>query len=237
MDKLLAKVRAACEAYNMIEHNDKIAIGLSGGKDSLLMLKVLAKLKEFYKKKFELKAIFVDPCFFGEKSNTEYIKSFCDDLNVEFIHKISDIYKIVFDIRKEKNPCSLCANLRRGILCTTATEFYCNKIALGHHYDDAVETFFMNLFNCGRIGCFSPVSYLSKKDVTIIRPMIYCEESLISASSLRHSLPVLKSNCPMDKTSNREKTSDFISNLKKDFPDIKSKVIGAMRRANIDGWK
>ncbi len=236
MDKLLSKLRYACDEYKMIQDNDNIAVGLSGGKDSLILLALLSKLRQFYPAKFELKAIFIDPYFNCKKTDTSQLYEFCDKLGVEFLHEKSNIYDIVFNIRKEKNPCSLCANMRRGILCTAAVDNNCNKIALGHHLDDAVETFFMNLLNGGKISCFSPVTYLSRKDITLIRPLIYCTESAIADFSKRLNFSILKSKCPMDKTSNREKTSKFIQKLQLEYPDIKSKVIGAMKRANISKW-
>ncbi len=236
MNKMLSKLRSACDEYKMIKSDDKIAVGLSGGKDSMVLLTLLSKLKEFYPVKFNLKAIFVDPCFSGKKSDISSMNKLCEQLGIELIYVKSDIYDIVFKIRKEKNPCSLCANLRRGILCNTAVNNNCNKIALGHHFDDAVETFFMNILNGGKISCFSPVTYLSKKNVTVIRPMIYCTKNSISECSKSLGLSILKSECPMDKTSNRTKTAKFIETIQADFPDIKSKVIGALKRANISGW-
>lgn len=236
MDKLLSKLRYACDEYKMIQDNDNIAVGLSGGKDSLILLALLSKLRRFYPAKFGLKAIFIDPYFNCKKTDTSKLYEFCNKLGVEFLHEKSNIYDVVFNVRKEKNPCSLCANMRRGILCTVAVNNNCNKMALGHHLDDAVETFFMNLLNGGTISCFSPVTYLSRKDITLIRPLIYCTENVISDFSERLNFPILKSRCPMDKISNREKTSELIQKLQLKYPDIKSKVIGAMKRANISEW-
>lgn len=236
MNKLLGKLRAAVDEYKMIDANDNIAVGLSGGKDSIAMLYLLKNLQRFYPNKFNLNAIFVDPYFYNKSTDYFVLKKFCEDLNINFTYVKSDIYKIVFEIKKEKNPCSLCANLRRGILCNVAKSLCCNKLALGHHKDDAVETFFMNLLNCGNISCFSPVSYLSKKDITVIRPLIYCNKISLSEFSKNLNFPIIKSPCPKDKNSNREKISEFINNVQQTYPDIKTKIIGAIKHQNISNW-
>lgn len=236
MNKLLGKLRSAIEYYNMIQDKDTIAVGVSGGKDSITLLYLLKRLQMFYPKKFNIKAIFVDPYFFNKATNFFPLKEFCETLDIDFTYVKSDIYKIVFEIRNEKNPCSLCANLRRGILCNKAKTLGCNKLALGHNEEDVVETFFMNLFNCGNIGCFSPVSYLSKKDITVIRPLIYCNKNSITKLAYNLNLPIIKSPCPKDKNSNRKTTADFINKLQKVHPDIKTKVMGALKRQNINNW-
>ena len=171
MKRMLSFVRRAVDDYNMIEDGDRIAVGISGGKDSLTLLEVLSELRRFYPKRFELVAITIDMGFEG--SDFSYVAEFCRRLKVEYSIVKTDIAKIIFDVRKESNPCSLCAKMRRGSLHAEAVARGCNKVALGHHYDDAVETFMMNMFFEGRLGCFSPSSYLSNRQITLIRPMLY----------------------------------------------------------------
>lgn len=236
MQQLIGKVRAALDDYRMIAPNDKIAVGISGGKDSLVLLASLAKIQKFYPIPFTLVAITVDPCFDQVHMNTSGIARLCAELNVEYRCKRSELGEIIFNRRKEKNPCSLCARMRRGMLHDMAKELSCTKVALGHHFDDAVETFFMNLFQCGKIGCFSPVSYLSRKDLYLIRPMINCEESEISRAASRNALPIEKNKCPIDGHTERQRTKELIASLEKEYPDLRKKVIGAMVRSDTDDW-
>ena len=178
MKRILSFVRRAVDDYQMIDDGDKIAVGVSGGKDSLTLLAALAALRRFYPKKFDIVAITIDMGFEG--GSFDSVKQYCDSLEVIYKVVPTEIAKIIFDVRKESNPCSLCAKMRRGALHSAATEFGCNKVALGHHYDDAVETFIMNMFFEGRIGCFSPVTYLSNRKIKLIRPLIYAEEKDVS---------------------------------------------------------
>lgn len=242
--RILSYARRAIDDYGMIKENDRIAVGVSGGKDSLALLCALATLKKFYPVPFELEAITMDPGFykvgFGEESTAragyEKIKELCEQLEVNFTLFDTEIAKIIFDVRKEKNPCSLCARMRRGALHDNAKILSCNKIALGHHFDDAVETFMMNLFNEGRIGCFSPVTYLDRKDITLIRPLLYTPEKDIKYFINHSNLPVLVSPCPMDKTSDRERIKTLLSELDKENKGLKYRIFGAMQRANLDGF-
>lgn len=229
-------MRAAIEKYNMIEENDKIAIGVSGGKDSLALLYTMARLKEFYPVKFDIIAVTVDPCFNSIYMDTSKIEQLCDSLKVEYFVKRTNLGNIVFKEFQTKSPCSLCSRMRRGIIHDIAKEKSCTRLALGHHFDDSVETFFMNLFDGGKIGCFSPVTYLSRKDLYLIRPMIFCKEKDIASFSTKYKLPVEKSRCPVDGKTERESTKELIKMLEKTYPDIKQKVIGAMQRAKIDKW-
>lgn len=229
-------MRAAIEKYNMIEENDKIAIGVSGGKDSLALLYTMARLKEFYPVKFDIIAVTVDPCFNSIYMDTSKIEQLCDSLKVEYFVKRTNLGNIVFKEFQTKSPCSLCSRMRRGIIHDMAREKSCTRLALGHHFDDSVETFFMNLFDGGKIGCFSPVTYLSRKDLYLIRPMIFCKEKDIASFSTKYKLPVEKSRCPVDGKTERESTKELIKMLEKTYPDIKQKVIGAMQRAKIDKW-
>lgn len=236
LKKLLSYTRAAIDKYKMINDNDKIAIGVSGGKDSLALLNIMAKLREFYPVKFDIMAITVDPCFNDADMDVSNIQKMCYDLNIDYIVKRTSLAKLVFDEFKAESPCSLCSRMRRGILHNIAKENNCTRLALGHHYDDAVETFLMNIFNGGRIGCFSPVSYLSKKDLFLIRPMIFCKERDIISFSTRNSIIVEKSKCPVDGKTERQNTKELINILEKSYPDIKQKIMGAMQRSNIDKW-
>ncbi len=236
LKKLLSYTRAAIDKYKMINDNDKIAIGVSGGKDSLALLNIMAKLREFYPVKFDIMAITVDPCFNDANMDVSNIQKMCYDLNIDYIVKRTSLAKLVFDEFKAESPCSLCSRMRRGILHNIAKENNCTRLALGHHYDDAVETFLMNIFNGGRIGCFSPVSYLSKKDLFLIRPMIFCKERDVISFSTRNSIIVEKSKCPVDGKTERQNTKELINILEKSYPDIKQKIMGAMQRSNIDKW-
>ena len=235
MKRMLSFVRRAVDDYSMIEDGDRIAVGISGGKDSLTLLSVLAAMRRFYPKKYELVAITVNMGFEG--SDFTPVKEFCDSLGVEYKVVNTDIAKIIFDIRKESNPCSLCAKMRRGSLHLAATEAGCNKVALGHHYDDAVETFMMNLFFEGRLGCFSPLTYLSNRRINLIRPMIYAQEKDVAYFARRQNLPIIKSLCPEDHATERENMKNFLAGLEKENKGIKHRIFGAMCKSGIDGFK
>ena len=243
--RILSRVRRAADDYTMIREGDRIAVGVSGGKDSLALLCALSALKRFYPERFEVCAITMDPGFykagFGDedecKSGFEAIRALCEQLDVPFYLFETDIAKIVFDVRKESNPCSLCARMRRGALHRYAKDIGCDKIALGHHFDDAVETFMMNLFNEGRIGCFSPVTYLDRSDITLLRPLIYVPEKDIRYFVNQSNLPVLKSPCPADKNSDRERVKELLSKLDRENKGLKYRIFGAMQRAGVDGFK
>lgn len=236
MQKLLSLVRAAIEKYNMIEDGDKIAVCVSGGKDSMALLLCLANLKRFYPKQFELCAITLDPYFNGEGTDYSEIQKICREYDIEYLIKPTELYHIIFEVRKESNPCSLCARMRRGVLHDTAKEMGCNKIALGHHLDDAAETFLMNLFSGGRAECFSPVSYLSRKDLYMIRPLIFAYESDIERVVNKENIPIVKSRCPADERTHREETKELIKTLEKKYPALRAKIIGAMQTGNISHW-
>lgn len=236
MQKLLSLVRAAAEKYNMIENGDRIAVCVSGGKDSVALLKCMAELRRFYPKSFEICAITLDPCFFGTEGDYSAVEKLCSENNIAYTVKRTDLYNVIFETRKEKNPCSLCARMRRGLLHDTAKELGCNKIALGHHTDDAAETFLMNLFSGGRAECFSPVSYLSRKDLYMIRPLIFAYESDIERVVRKENLPIVKSRCPADENTHREETKMLLRELEKKYPALRQKLIGAMQTGNISGW-
>lgn len=236
MRKLLGTVRAAVDDYNMIEDGDSIAVGVSGGKDSLMLLKALCELRRFYPKSFTITAITLDMRFGNKDGDFSKIQELCDSYGVKYVIKRTELAEIIFDIRKESNPCSLCARMRRGILHDTAKELSCNKIALGHHLDDAAETFMMNLLNESRIGSFSPVTYLSRKDITMIRPLIYLTEAQIVSAANRLSLPVSESLCPANEHTERESAKLFLESLSKEYGNVPQKIIGALKKSNIDKW-
>ena len=236
MQEILGLMRKAIFEYDLISDGDKIAVGISGGKDSLVLLAGLAHLRRFSGIDYELVGITVDLGFNGKRNDYTEIEKLCKQLDVEYHIADTDIANVVFEIRKEKFPCSLCARMRHGSLHDTAKKYGCNKIALGHHMDDAVETFFMNLYTEGRLGCFSPKSYLSRKDLTMIRPLVFADEKQVRRCAEKNKLPVVKSKCPVDRTTNREKAKQEILEIEKIHPDFKTKVFGAMRRKNLDGW-
>ena len=235
MKRMLSFVRRAVDDYNMIDEGDRIAVGISGGKDSLTLLEVLAEMRRFYPKKYEIVAITVDMGFEG--SDMSCVAEFCRRLHVEYRVVKTQIAKIIFDVRKEPNPCSLCAKMRRGSLHAEAQEAGCNKVALGHHFDDAVETFVMNLFFEGRLGCFSPVSYLSNRKITLIRPMLYATEKDVEYFTRRRSLPVVTSLCPEDKATERENIKQLLAKLEKENKGLRHRLFHAMCHHGIDGFK
>ena len=234
MKRLLSFVRRAVDDYKMIDEGDRIAVGVSGGKDSLALLVALAELRRFYPKKFEVVAITVDMGFEG--GDFSQIEEFCRRLHVEYRIVKTDIAKIIFEVRREPNPCSLCAKMRRGSLHAEAQAAGSNKVALGHHYDDAVETFMMNLFFEGRLGCFSPVSYLSNRKITLIRPLLYATEKDVQYFARKTNLPVAVSLCPEDHATERENMKNLLTELEKTNKGVKHRIFHAMCRGNIDGF-
>jgi len=234
MQKILSHMRKAIEEYKMIEEGDKIAVCLSGGKDSITMLHALKSLQRFYPKKFELIAISINPGF--EFFNTEFLQKICDDLEIPLFIESSNAKEIVFDIRKEKNPCSLCANLRRGVINSVAIREGCNKISLGHNQDDVLETFLLNLLYTGNIGTFSPISYMDRSKITLIRPLIYTPEKEIRRFIRKNNLEVMPVVCPMDGTSKREDMKQMLFDLTKTIPMVRANLFGAIQR-NLDDWK
>ena len=234
LKRMLSFVRRAVDDYSMIEEGDVIAVGVSGGKDSLALLKTLAEMRRFYPKKYEVKAITVDMGFDGSDYST--IQAYCDSLGVEYKIVDTDIAKIIFDVRREPNPCSLCAKMRRGSLHLAAVEMGCNKVALGHHFDDVVETFMMNLFFEGRLGCFSPVTYLSNRKINLIRPMIYATEKDVIYFTRRQDLPVVKSLCPEDHNTERENMKNLLADIEKTNKGLKHRIFKAICKGKLDGF-
>lgn len=235
MKRLLSFVRRAVDDYGLIDDGDRIAVGVSGGKDSLALLEVLAEMRRFYPKKYEVFAVTIDMGFEG--ADFSQVAEFCRRIKVEYKIVKTDIAKIIFDVRKEPNPCSLCAKMRRGSLHAAAQELSCNKVALGHHYDDAIETFMMNLFFEGRLGCFSPKSYLSNRKITLIRPLIYAQEKDVSYFARRRTLPIIESPCPENHATERENMKNLLSDLERNNKGLKHRIFNAMCRGEIDGFK
>ncbi|MBQ8249722.1 MAG: tRNA 2-thiocytidine(32) synthetase TtcA [Clostridia bacterium] len=235
IQRILSFTRRAVDDYSMIEDGDKIGVGVSAGKDSLTLLLALAELRRFYPKKFSLVAITVDMGFEGVDFSP--IAELCSTIDVPFVIVPTQISRIVFDVRKEKNPCGLCAKMRRGALHDECKRQGCNKLALGHHFDDVVETFMLNLFYEGRLGSFSPVTYLSRKDLTMIRPMIYAQEKDVRYFVNRHPLPVIESPCPADKNTERESMKQLLSSLERNNKGLRHRIFGALQRSGIDGYK
>ena len=234
MQHILGLVRRCVEDYNMIEAGETVAVGVSGGKDSLLTLTALARLRTFYPKPFQVQAITLETGMPGMDFTP--IADYCAALDVPYIRIAVPVYDIVFQERQEKNPCSLCAKLRRGSLHTALTERGIRKIALGHHYDDAVETLLMNLLFEGRIGCFQPVTYLDRTGVTQIRPLLYCHEDDIRRVAQREALPIVHNPCPMDGHSRRQEVKELIASLEQTYPDLKQKLFGSLQRYPLYGW-
>ena len=231
MQKLMGLVRRCVDDYDMIRQGDKIAVGVSGGKDSLVLL---AGLKQYFDKSYELEAITID---MGLGMDYSGIQALCDRLEVPYTIVKTEIAPIIFDYRKEKNPCSMCSKMRRGALNQAILDRGFNKLALGHHYDDAVETFLMSLIFEGRISCFQPVTNLDRTGVIQIRPMLYLHEKTVDNFAKRMELPVLENRCPVDKHTKREEVKALIFNLSQTYPDLKERIFGAMQRYPLPEWE
>lgn len=232
--KLLSYVRRAVDDYKMIEENDKIAIGLSGGKDSISLLLALSDLRKFYPKKFDICAITVSLGFDG--SDFTPMEELCKKIDVDYHVIDTQIGEIIFDARKESNPCSLCAKMRKGALNNKADELGCNKIALGHNRDDIIETFMMSLIFEARISTFQPVSFLEKKKLFSIRPLIYVPESDIKGYIRKNNLPIIKNPCPANGNTKRQEMKDLIKDLCRKYDNADTKIFNAISRSKIDGW-
>lgn len=234
LQQVLSVVRKAVDDYQMIEEGDKIAIGISGGKDSLTLLYALNGLKRFYPKKFDIIAITVDLGF--ENLNLDKIEALCEELQVEYIIQKTDIGKIIFEDRKESNPCSLCAKMRKGALNDAIKAAGCNKIAYAHHKDDVVETMLMSLIFEGRFHTFSPVTYLDRMNLTVIRPLMYMNEADVIGFIHKYDVPVVKSPCPADGHTKREYIKQLLRQLNLENPGVKERMFTAIRTGNLKGW-
>lgn len=234
LQKLLSYVRRAVDDYHMIEEGDRIAVGVSGGKDSICLLIALKHLQRFYPKQFQLEAITVSLGLSG--ANYDDIQALCDELEVHYTVVHTDIGQIIFEERKEKNPCSLCAKMRKGALNDMAEKLGCNKIALGHNKDDVVETFFMSLFYEGRMNCFAPVSYLDRKKLYSIRPLMYIPERECRSFVTQSGIHIVKNPCLADGNTKRQETKELLAELSKRYDNLQEKVFGAIRRSSLKGW-
>jgi len=232
--QLLSRLTAAVTRYDMIPENSQVAVGVSGGKDSLTLLYLLNGLRRF--RPFSLTAVTLDPCFEGAPGDYGAVERLCRDWGIPYVLRRTRLWEIVFQERREKNPCSLCARMRRGELHRAAVEAGCRILALGHHQNDAAETLFMNLLNGATLGCFAPKTYLDRRDITLIRPMIFIDERDIAAFSKRKELPVVKSKCPIDGCSGRSKMKEMIADLSREYGDINEKAVAALQKAHISGW-
>ena len=234
MNKLIGLVRRCVEDYNMIAPGDKIGVGVSGGKDSLALLVFLAELRKYHSNPFTLEAITID---LGLGMDYSGIAKLCEKLDVPFTLVKTQIAPVIFDYRKEKNPCSMCSKMRRGALNQALLDKGFNKLALGHHYDDAVETFMMSLLFEGRISCFQPVTDLDRTGIIQIRPMLYIHEQSIQNFSKRYELPILENHCPVDKQTKREEVKKLIYDLSATYPELKERIFGAMQRFPLPEWE
>ena len=234
MQKMMGLLRRCVEDYDMIADGDKIAVGVSGGKDSLVLLVLLAGLKKYFNKPFELEAITID---MGLGMDYSGIQALCDKWDVPYTVVKTEIGPIIFDYRKEKNPCSMCSKMRRGALNQAILDKGFNVLALGHHYDDAVETFMMSLIYEGRISCFQPVTNLDRTGVTQIRPMLYIHEKTVDNFAHRMELPVLENRCPVDKYTKREEIKQLVYDLSATYPDLRERIFGAMQRFPLPEWE
>ena len=234
MQRLVGLVRRCAEDYDIIKPGDRIGVGVSGGKDSLALLVLLAELKKYNHKPFELEAVTVDLGFGMDFSG---IENLCKELDVPFHLVRTQIAPVIFEYRQEKNPCSMCAKMRRGAINQTLLELGLNKLALGHHYDDAVETFMMSLLYEGRISCFQPVTDLDRTGIIQIRPMLYMHEQTIDHFANKMNLPVIQNRCPVDKRTKREEIKKLVYELSGRYPDLKERVFGAMQRLPLPEWE
>ena len=234
MQKLMGLVRRCVDDYNMISEGDRIAVGVSGGKDSLVLLVLLAGLRKYFNKSFTLEAITID---MGLGMDYSGIEDLCRQIDVPYTIVKTEIAPIIFDHRKEKNPCSMCSKMRRGALNQALLDKGFNKLALGHHYDDAVETFMMNLLFEGRIGCFQPVTNLDRTGIIQIRPMLYIHERTVDNFAVRQNLPILQNRCPVDKATKREEVKKLVYDLSSTYPDLKERIFGARQRYPLPEWE
>lgn len=234
LNSFTSLVRKAVDEYGMIEPGDRVAVGVSGGKDSLVLLCAMKHLQGYYPKRFELEAVTIELGFEGMDFSGP--AELCRRLGVPYTRVKTDIKEIVFDVRREENPCSLCSKMRRGALNDVLRAHGCSRLALGHHFDDAVETFMLSLLFEGRISCFKPVTYMSRAEVWQIRPMVYAGEQRIANLARELRLPVVHNPCPEDEGSRRYEIKQLLGTLAETYPDLRSKVFGAMQRLPLDGW-
>lgn len=229
---VLARVKKAIVDYGMIASGDRVAVGLSGGKDSAVLLHVLNRVRRVAPVRFTLCAVFIDP---GWPVDIDVLRAFCRKEEIPFYHRPTDIAAVVFDVRREKNPCSLCANMRRGALNNTARELGCNKVALGHHLDDVLETFLMSLIYTGRLHTFAPVTFLDRSGITMIRPLVYLTQEHVRQVALMEHLPVLENPCPVDGKTRRQEMRDLAAQLTERYPELRERFLHALQSGEANG--
>ncbi len=234
LNQFTGYIRRCVDDYRMLEPGDRVAVGVSGGKDSMALLVGMHQLRRYHPSRFQMEAVTIDMGFGG--MDFAPVEALCEELEIPYTRLKTDIREIVFDVRREENPCSLCSKMRRGALNDLVVAHGCNKLALGHHFDDAIETFLMSLLFEGRINCFRPVTFMSRAGVTQIRPMLYLGEGTIANLVRDLNLPLVPTTCPEDKESKRAEIKGLIARLSQDYPDLKNKVFGAMQRLPLDGW-
>ena len=237
MQRLCGLMRKAVQDYEMIAPGDRVMVGVSGGKDSVALTIGLSMLRKYIGFDYEVVAVTLDPQFDHQPMDYSALAELFRRHGIPYEVRRTEIGPVVFEYRKEKNPCALCAKLRRGALHTAAQELGCNKVALGHHLDDAVETFYMNLWREGRIGCFSPVTYLSQRDLTLIRPMLLATEYEVQCAVRETGLPIVKSRCPADGVTVREQTKEFVQERCRTDHAFRQKTLHALQESGIDGWR
>lgn len=234
LQQVLSNVRRAIDDYHMIEDGDRVAIGISGGKDSLTLLYTLSNLRRFYPKHFTLHAVTIDLGF--HNINFDEIQKICNELEVEYTIVNTEISNIVFEVRKESNPCSLCAKMRKGALNEALRQLNCNKIAYAHHKDDVIETMLMSLIYEGRLHTFMPVTYLDRTEITVIRPMMYMKEADVIGFINKYNIPVLKNPCPVDGHTKREYIKQLLRQINLENPGVKDRMFTAIQNSNMEGW-
>lgn len=234
LQRLLSYTRKAVDEYQMIEEGDHIAVGISGGKDSLTLLYALHGLQRFYPKHFKISAVTVNLGF--EDFDLSPIQQLCAEMKIPYKIVTTDIYNILFQVRKEKNPCSLCAKMRKGALNETIREMGCNKVAYAHHKDDIIETMLLSLIYEGKFYSFSPKTYLDRMDLTVIRPIMFVDEVEVIGFQHKYDLPVVKSKCPVDGYTKRQYAKELVSQLNQENPGVRERLFHAILNGNIAGW-
>lgn len=235
IQSILPLVQAAITKYDMIQPNDHVAVGVSGGKDSVALLVAMARYQKFSPVPFTMTAITLDPGFHGEGNYSE-IETLCKELEVPYVLKRTHLWDAIVDAGQQEHPCSLCAKMRRGALHQVAQDCGCNVVALGHHMDDAAETFWMNLTAGASLGSFSPKTFLDRRKLTLIRPLVFVKEKQIEAAIKGEDLPIVKSICPADGVTNRQEAKEQLQNLSKEHGDMVKTIVQAMQKSNISGW-
>lgn len=236
MQRLEGVIRKAMQMYRLIDADDAVCVGVSGGKDSVAMTLALKNVAAYFELPYTVTALTLDPCFGGVETDYSELSEWFEGHGIPHHVVRTNIGPLIFDVRHEKNPCALCAKMRRGALHSHAKQLGCNKIALGHHLDDAVETFYMNLFGEGRIGCFAPKTWLSRQEITMVRPMVLATEREVKRAVAAEKLPVVKSRCPVDGLTHRAKTKEFVRQRMREDSAFCQKTLGALQKSGLDGW-